>query len=53
MKNKPKDQFVDKVMAGLHQAYIELVEEYRKNDDELILSQNGKIVHVKAKDIKL
>jgi len=53
MKNETKDPFFQKVMDGLHQAYIELVEEYKKNDDELILSENGKIVRVKAKDIKL
>jgi|Laugrespbdmm15sd_2_1035082.scaffolds.fasta_scaffold10527_3 hypothetical protein len=53
MKNEIKDTFFDKVEQGLKISYKKLVEKYRKNDDALILSQNGKIVHVKAKDIKL
>ena len=53
MKNEIKDPFFDKVIEGLKMSYRELVEEYKKNDDELILSQDGKIVRIKAKDIKL
>lgn len=53
MKNEIKDSFFDKVEQGLKVSYKKLVEKYAISDDELILSENGKIVRVKAKDIKL
>lgn len=53
MKTNVNDPFVEKIMAGLKVSFEKLVDRYKKNDDELILSENGKIVRVKAKDIKL
>jgi hypothetical protein len=53
MKSNLNDPFVEKVMEGLKISFSKLVEKYKREDDELIFSENGKIVRIKAKDIKL
>lgn len=47
------EEIKDKVIEGLDLAFKRLVEKKRKENSYLIFSENGKIVKVMAKDIKL
>ena len=40
-----------KILEGIVLAYQKLVEQKKKEDGELVFSQNGKIIIVKAKDL--
>lgn len=40
-----------KILEGIALAYQKLVEQKKKEDGELVFSQNGKIVIVKARDL--
>lgn len=40
-----------KILDGIALAYKKLVEQKKKEDGELVFSQNGKIVTVKARDL--
>jgi hypothetical protein len=52
MENKPKiSDFARKVSEGLKLSFDKLVREKAKEDGELIFSENGKIIRVKAKDL--
>lgn len=50
MKNKAK-RLSDKISEGLNLAFDKLVKEKAQTNGELIFSENGKIVRVKAKDL--
>jgi hypothetical protein len=41
----------DKIIKGLDLAYSRLLISKQKEDAELVISQNGKIVRVKAKEL--
>ena len=41
----------DKILEGVALAYQKLVEQKKKEDGELVFSQNGKIITVKARDL--
>ena len=41
----------EKILKGLQISFEKLVKEKAKNDEELVFSENDKIVRVKAKDI--
>jgi hypothetical protein len=43
----------EKIRSGLHLAFKKLVTYKAKNDGFLVFSDNGKIIKVQAKDIKL
>ena len=45
-------QMQDKIKAGILLARKRLVEKAKKNDDELVIWQDGKVVRIKAKDLK-
>jgi hypothetical protein len=47
-----KSSRTEKLLKGLALSHLRLVEEAKKNDDYLVFSENGKIVKVKARDIK-
>ncbi len=49
---KNTNSLTDKIIKGVALSYTRLVEEAKKNDDYLVFSENGKIVKVKARDIK-
>ena len=53
MENENKQNFFEKIEEGMKMVFKELVEDYQRRDDELILSKDGKIVKVRARDIKL
>jgi hypothetical protein len=44
-------ELAQKISKGLDIAFEKLVREKAKNDEELIFSENGKIIKVKAKDL--
>ena len=41
----------DKIVKGVELAYERLLIEKQKDDSELVFSQNGKIVKIKARDL--
>jgi len=41
----------EKILKGLEISFEKLVKEKAKNDEELVFSENGEIVRIKAKDI--
>jgi len=53
MENKNNIEFRDKIRLGLNLAFKKLVAYKAKNDGVLVFSERGKIIKVKAKDIKL
>ena len=50
-KKKIKD-IREKILKGISVAFDRLVEQKKKEDGELVFSQDGKIVTVKARDLK-
>jgi hypothetical protein len=53
--NNPKfneKDFKQKLIIGLDLTWKKLLEAKRKTDGEFVFSQNGKIVKIKARDIK-
>lgn len=45
-------QMQEKIDAGILLAQKRLIEKAKKEDAELVIEQNGEVVHVKAKDLK-
>jgi hypothetical protein len=41
-----------KILKGVQLAIKKLLKEARENDDTLVISQNGKVVHIKARKFK-
>ena len=50
MKNR--NDLREKIMKGIHLAIEKLIATSLKNDDYLVYSENGKIVRVKARELK-
>lgn len=46
-----KEDISKKVMDGFRLAQKRLVEKAKRDDDTLVIERNGKIVHVKARDL--
>lgn len=42
----------DKITLGVNLAIQRLIEQTKKEDGELVVSNNGKVVRIKARDIK-
>ncbi len=53
MENKNNIELRDKIRVGLNLAFKKLVAFKAKNDGVLVFSDQGKIIKVRAKDIKL
>lgn len=52
MENKPKiSELTSKIAEGLKMSFDKLVREKASVDGELIFSENGKIVRIKAKEL--
>lgn len=54
MKKESKkfdDQLVHRIMGGIKKAVSKLVEETAARNGTLVIEQNGKVVHVPAKDL--
>ncbi|MBN8584773.1 MAG: hypothetical protein J0M37_06715 [Ignavibacteria bacterium] len=55
MKTKDKnskDSIREKFSKGSKLAIKKLIEERKKNDDYLVVSRNGKVVKIKARELK-
>jgi hypothetical protein len=42
-----------KILQGIELSYNKLLTSRQKEDGELVISDNGKVIEVKAKDLKL
>lgn len=47
-KTRPSNE---EVLAGVRRAVQKIVEQAKRNDEELVISKNGKPVRVKARDL--
>ena len=52
MNTPQPDLLVEKVTAGVKLAIQRLIERTKKEDGELVISRDGKVVKVKARDLK-
>ena len=52
MGDKEIAELREKILSGIALSFQRLVEQKRKNDEELVFSQNGEIVRVKARDLR-
>jgi hypothetical protein len=52
MSASESDQLVSKITEGVKLAIHRLIERTKKEDGELIISRDGKVVRVKARDLK-
>jgi hypothetical protein len=51
--SKPNDdQLVEKITEGVKLAIKRLIERTKKEDGELVIARDGKVVRIKARDIK-
>ncbi|MDR1416922.1 MAG: hypothetical protein LBJ57_05840 [Prevotellaceae bacterium] len=53
MTEEEQNEIRDKIVKGTTLAYERLVEQKKKEDGELVFSKDGKIVVVKARDLKV
>ncbi|MFM9837060.1 MAG: hypothetical protein ACKVOQ_02285 [Cyclobacteriaceae bacterium] len=47
------EQLVEKITGGVKLAIKRLIEKTKKEDGELVVSRDGKVVKIKARDIKV
>lgn len=52
MSEKEIKELREKILQGITLAFRKLVEQKAKDDKDLVFSEGGKIVRIKAKDIK-
>jgi hypothetical protein len=52
MNTSESDQLVDKITKGVKLAIHRLIEKTKKEDGELVIARDGKVVRVKARDLK-
>jgi len=52
MTQSETDKIFDKVTEGVKLSIQRLIERTKKEDGELVISKNGKVVRVKARDLK-
>ena len=52
MTASESDQLADKITEGVKLAIQRLIERTKKEDGELVISRDGKVVRVKARDLK-
>ena len=53
MSTAESDQLVDKITEGVKLSIQRLIERTKKEDGELVVSRDGKIVRIKARDLKV
>ena len=41
----------DELLAGVRRAVQKVIEQAKRNDEELVIERDGKIVYVKARDL--
>lgn len=52
MNQSEIDSTIDKITKGVELAIERLIERTKKEDGELVISENGKVVRVKARNLK-
>ena len=52
MTNRESDHLLDEITRGVKLAIRRLIEKTKKEDGKLVISKNGKIMWIKARDIK-
>lgn len=52
MSKSESDQILDKITEGVKLSIHRLIERTKKEDGELVISKNGKIIRIKARDLK-
>jgi hypothetical protein len=53
MTNKEKTTDLrNKIMNGVKKAVEKVIKTSQANDEEIVISQNGKVVKIKARDLK-
>ncbi len=52
MNTLEMDRMVEKITEGVKLSIRRLIEREKKEDGELVVSRNGKVVRIKARDIK-
>lgn len=52
MNTNDSDQIIEKITEGVKLAVKRLIEKTKKEDGELVISRNGKVMKVKARDLK-
>lgn len=52
MTKEERDKIFEKITEGVNLAIKRLIEKTKKEDGELVISQDGKVVVVKARDLK-
>jgi hypothetical protein len=52
MNTVESDPLLEKITEGVKLAIHRLVEKTKKEDGELVISRNGKVVRVKARDLE-
>jgi hypothetical protein len=45
-------QLLEKITAGVQLAVKRLIEQTKKEDGELVISKNGKVIRIKARDLQ-
>ena len=53
MNNTELDQILDKITEGVKLSIHRLIERTKKEDGELVISKDGKVIRVKARDLKI
>ena len=53
MSTSESDQLVEKITEGVMLSIQRLIERTKKEDGELVFSRDGKIVRIKARDLKI
>ena len=51
MSKAETDKILDKITEGVKLSIQRLIEKTKKEDGELVISRNGKVVRVKARDL--
>lgn len=52
MTVQKKNELYEKILKGIQLAYNRLIESTKQTDGELVFSKNGKIIRVKARELK-
>jgi hypothetical protein len=52
MTNAEADKILDKITEGVKLSIQRLIDKTKKEDGELVISRNGKVVRVKARELK-
>ena len=53
MSASESDQLVDKITEGVKLAIQRLIERTKKEDGYLVISKDGKVVRIKARELKI